>query len=58
MVGAVSKGIIQRNFQHNATVYKTPYSKNPFDAVTNEEIEYYKASVEKSTFVKYFLSLI
>ncbi|MBO8666563.1 hypothetical protein INO76_16165, partial [Staphylococcus aureus] len=39
LVGAASKGIIQRNFQHNATVYKTPYAKNPFDAVTDEEIE-------------------
>lgn len=49
LVGAASKGIIQRNFQHNATVYKTPYAKNPFDAVTDEEIEYYKNAVERST---------
>ncbi|XP_050526782.1 protein hu-li tai shao isoform X1 [Daktulosphaira vitifoliae] len=47
LVGAASKGIIQRNFQHNATVYKTPYAKNPFDAVTDEEIEYYKNSVNR-----------
>lgn len=47
LVGAASKGIIQRNFQHNATVYKTPYAKNPFDAVTDEEIEYYKNAVER-----------
>ncbi|KAL4135105.1 hypothetical protein QTP88_006758 [Uroleucon formosanum] len=52
LVGAASKGIIQRNFQHNATVYKTPYAKNPFDAVTDEEIEYYKNAVERSTLDK------
>lgn len=49
LVGAASKGIIQRNYQHNATVYKTPYAKNPFDAVTDEEIEYYKNAVERGT---------
>ncbi len=26
-VGAASKGIIQRDYQHNATVYKSPYAK-------------------------------
>lgn len=54
LVGAASKGIIQRNFQHNATVYKTPYAKNPFDAVTDEEIEYYKNAVERGTLGSYF----
>lgn len=57
LVGAASKGIIQRNFQHNAMVYKTPYAKNPFDAVTDEEIEYYKNSVEKGTGILNFKSL-
>src|SRR5699024_12579340 len=38
MVGAASKGIIQRDFQHNATVYKSAYAKNPFDNVTEEEL--------------------
>jgi len=46
LVGAASKGIIQRDFQHNATVYKQPFSKNPFDSVTNEELEAYKQSIE------------
>ena len=41
-VGAASKGIIQRDFQHNATVYKSPYAKNPFDMVSNEELEEYR----------------
>lgn len=47
MVGAASKGIIQRDFQHNATVYKSAYAKNPFEGVTDKEIEEYKRYVEK-----------
>ena len=47
LVGAASKGIIQRGFQHNATVYKTPYAKNPFDAVTDQELDQYKKEVER-----------
>ncbi|XP_057332557.1 uncharacterized protein LOC130672189 isoform X4 [Microplitis mediator] len=49
LVGAASKGIIQRNFQHNAMVYKTPYAKNPFDAVTDQELDQYKKDVERKT---------
>lgn len=45
LVGAASKGIIQRGFQHNATVYKAPYTKNPFDAVSDQELEDYKKVV-------------
>ena len=47
LVGAASKGIIQRGFQHNATVYKTPYAKNPFDAITDQELEEYKRDVTR-----------
>lgn len=47
LVGAASKGIIQRNFQHNATVYKAPYAKNPFDNVTDDELNEYKRTVER-----------
>ncbi|GLH07474.1 Protein hu-li tai shao [Gryllus bimaculatus] len=47
LVGAASKGIIQRGFQHNALVYKTPYAKNPFDTITDEELEEYKKVVER-----------
>ncbi len=47
LVGAASKGIIQREFQHNATVYKSAYAKNPFDNVTDQELEEYKKYVEK-----------
>ncbi|CAG9765000.1 unnamed protein product [Ceutorhynchus assimilis] len=49
LMGAASKGIIQRGHQHNATVYKSPYAKNPFDCVTDEELEDYKKVVEKKT---------
>ena len=47
LVGAASKGIIQRDFQHNAVVYKTPYAKNPFDAVSDQELEDYKKTIER-----------
>lgn len=47
LMGAASKGIIQRGFQHNATVYKAPYSRNPFDNVTDDELNEYKRTVEK-----------
>ncbi|XP_065564508.1 protein hu-li tai shao-like isoform X4 [Artemia franciscana] len=48
IVGAASKGIIQRDFQHHALVYKTPYAKNPFDNISNEEIDSYKKEIEKN----------
>jgi len=48
VVGAASKGIIQRDFQHHAMVYRTPYAKNPFDSVSDQEIEEYKRQVEIS----------
>merc|ERR1712113_252093 len=48
-VGAASKGIIQRDFQHNAMVYKSPYAKNPFDMVSNEELEEYKRIINNKT---------
>merc|ERR1711902_321439 len=46
-VGAASKGIIQRDFQRHATVFKSPYAKNPFDSVSNEELEEYKRIINK-----------
>jgi len=46
-VGAASKGIIQRDFQHHATVFKSPYAKNPFDSISNEELEEYKRIIDK-----------
>ncbi|KAI4458187.1 adducin [Holotrichia oblita] len=47
LMGAASKGIIQRGFQHNATMYKSPYAKNPFDSITDEELDEYKRVVER-----------
>ena len=47
LVGAASKGIIQRDFQHNAVVYKTPYAKNPFDCVSDQDLDDYKMLVER-----------
>ncbi|CAG0914649.1 unnamed protein product [Notodromas monacha] len=47
MVGAASKGIIQRDFQHNAVVYRSPYAKNPFDQVTEQDLVEYREIVEK-----------
>ncbi|XP_063433804.1 gamma-adducin-like isoform X15 [Mytilus trossulus] len=44
--GAASKGIIQRDQQHNVQVYKTQYAANPFDSINEEEIEKYKIEVE------------
>lgn len=46
LMGAASKGIIQRGFQHNAAIYKAPYAKNPFDNVTDDELNEYKRTVE------------
>lgn len=28
-------------------VYKTPYAKNPFDAITDQELDQYKREVER-----------
>ncbi|GFU60463.1 protein hu-li tai shao [Nephila pilipes] len=47
LVGAASKGIIQREFQHNAMVYKTAYAKNPFDGISDQDLEEYKKIVER-----------
>ncbi len=45
-VGAASKGIIQRDFQHHATVYKSVYAKNPFDNISAEELQEYQRIVD------------
>jgi adducin len=48
-MGAASKGIIQRGYQHNATMYSAPYARNPFDHVTDRDIAEYKRTVERKT---------
>jgi len=46
VVGAASKGIIKRDQQNNAVVYKTYYGQNPFAHMDNDEIEKYKREIE------------
>ncbi|XP_041368992.1 alpha-adducin-like isoform X3 [Gigantopelta aegis] len=46
VVGAASKGIIQRDHQHNAVVYKSYYAANPFEGVTEEELNKYQKQVK------------
>ncbi|XP_069139750.1 alpha-adducin-like isoform X5 [Argopecten irradians] len=46
VIGAASKGIIQRDQQHNAQVYKSQYQANPFESMTEDEIERYKIEVQ------------
>jgi len=45
-VGAASKGIIQRDFQHHATVFKSAYAKNPFDNISEDELAEYKRIID------------
>ncbi|CAH8475720.1 unnamed protein product [Schistosoma haematobium] len=47
VVGAASKGIINRNQRHNVGVYQSLYSPNPFDRMTDEDLERYKENVER-----------
>jgi len=45
-VGAASKGIIQRDFQHHATVFKSAYARNPFDNVSEDELAEYRRIID------------
>lgn len=47
LMGAASKGIIQRGYQHNATMYSAPYARNPFDHVSDTDIDEYRRVVER-----------
>jgi len=49
VVGAASRGIIKKEHQTTANVYKTYYAPNPFDNVTDEDVEQYKAEIGKRT---------
>jgi hypothetical protein len=47
--GAVSKGIIKRDQQHNAGVYKTPYAlNNPFQQMDPNEWEKYRKEIAQN----------
>uniref|UniRef100_A0A0B7BGN0 Class II aldolase/adducin N-terminal domain-containing protein n=1 Tax=Arion vulgaris TaxID=1028688 RepID=A0A0B7BGN0_9EUPU len=47
VVGAASKGIIQRDHQHNAVVYRQYYAANPFENMSEAEIDEYQAEVQR-----------
>ncbi|CAD5125266.1 DgyrCDS13513 [Dimorphilus gyrociliatus] len=46
-IGAASKGIIQRDHQHNATVYKQTVTPNPFTNMTEDDLQKYKQDLER-----------
>ncbi|CAJ0569497.1 unnamed protein product, partial [Mesorhabditis spiculigera] len=46
MIGTASKGIIDRQHQHNAQVYRQLYAPNPFSSETDENIKKYFREVE------------
>jgi len=45
-VGAASKGIIQRDFQHHATVFNSAYARNPFDNISEDELAEYRRIID------------
>lgn len=47
IVGAASKGIIKREHQHNAIVYKSAYTTNPFDKMNDDELKEYEEAVRR-----------
>lgn len=49
VMGAASKGIIQRDHQHNVQVYKSQYAANPFENVDPNDIATYRIEVERKT---------
>lgn len=46
MIGTASKGIIDRQHQNNAQVYRQLYAPNPFSGETDEDIQKYFKEVE------------
>ncbi|PAV87953.1 hypothetical protein WR25_03726 isoform C [Diploscapter pachys] len=49
LIGTASKGIIDRQFQHNAQVYGQLYAPNPFSTETDESIRIYMQEVEQKS---------
>ena len=45
VVGAASKGIIQRDHQHNAVVFKQTYAANPFSGQNDDDMEKYQQQI-------------
>lgn len=46
IIGAASKGIIDREYRHNAQIYRQLYQPNPFASETDEDIQKYIKEVE------------
>ena len=49
IIGTASKGIIDRQHQHNAQVYRHLYAPNPFAKETDDEINKYIKEVEQKS---------
>lgn len=49
LVSAASRGVIQRDHQPKALFYKNFQLGNPFENVTDRELEQYKKEVEKKS---------
>ena len=49
VVGAASRGIIQRGHAASAAMYKTYYAPNPFDNITEEDVDEYTAEIQRKT---------
>lgn len=47
MIGAASKGIIEREYRHNAQIYRQLYQPNPFVSATDEDIQKYMEDVRQ-----------
>lgn len=53
MIGTASKGIIARDQQHNAQVYRQVFLPNPFMNETDDEIKEYMMGVHENC-LRYF----
>jgi adducin len=47
IVGAVSKGIIQRDHRHNVAVYQSVYATNPFHQITDADLQEYQKEIRR-----------
>jgi len=47
LIGAASQGIIEREFRHNAQIYRQLYQPNPFVSATDEDIHNYVEHVRR-----------
>lgn len=49
MVGAASRGIIQKGHLAQGNLYRTYYAPNPFANVTEDDVNAYKAEIGMKT---------